>query len=135
MKKILTYLLILLPLFAVSGCSNKENEELAIVGIESNKIKNGNLEERLSEIQDEGIYGVSTKNGEYIIFNGMTNEYKDIELNLEGEVLQILFGKEVSDAPSKKVYELTPYPSEEYDTIQLIENGEETHFENVSIGD
>lgn len=135
LKKILIYLLILIPLFAVSGCSNKENEELTIVEIESNKIKKDSLEERLSEIQNEGIYGVSTKNNEYIIFNGVTNEYENVELNLEDEVLQILFNKVVSDISTKKVYELIPYPSEKYDTIQLIENGEQTHFENISIGD
>lgn len=134
MKKLFTYLLILIPLLAVSGCSDKVNEELTIVEVAADKIEKGHLEERLIEIQAEGIYGVNTKNRGYIIFNGVTHEYKDVEVNLEGEALHILFSKGTSDAPTKKVYELIPYPSEEYDTIRLIENGEETHFENVSAG-
>lgn len=132
MKKILSYLLILIPLFVLSGCSDNTNEELTIMEIESTKIKKGFLEERLSEIQDEGIYGVNIKNKAYIIFNGVDHEYQNVELNLEDESLHIIFSKVASDTPSKKIYELIPYPSEKYDTIQLIENGEETHFENIS---
>lgn len=130
MKKLLTYLLIFIPLFSITACA-KADEELTIVEIELTKIKKGNLEESLSEIQDEGIYGVNIKNKAYIIFNGVDHEYKNVALNLEDEVLQIIFNKVTSDAPSKKVFELIPYPSEKYDTIQLIENGEETHFEQV----
>lgn len=134
MKKVLTYLLILFSLLAVIGCSDKANDELTIVEIELHKVKSGHLDEGLSEIQDEGIYGVSTKDSEYIIFSGVTHEYKNVEVKLEDEALQILFSKVASDTPTKKVFELIPYASEKYDTIRLIENGEETHFENVFVG-
>lgn len=134
MKKLLTYLAVLIPLFVVTGCSDKVDEEFTIIEIERDTIKKGLLEEELTRIQDEGIYGVSTKKGEYIIFNGVNNEYKDVDINLEDETLNILFSKQTSETPTKKIYELTPYPSDKYDTIQLIENGEATHFENVSVG-
>ncbi|MGB6179555.1 hypothetical protein [Carnobacterium sp.] len=131
MKKILKIILSFSSFFLLSACSNNTTEDITIENIKASEIRNEFLEETLTGIENEGIYQVNIDNKSYIIFNGLKSEYKNVKVVLKDEVLQILFTKVDSDKSAKQVYEIKPYLSEKFDTIQLIENDKETHFETV----
>lgn len=131
MKKILKIILSFSSFFLLSACSNNTTEDITIENIKASEIRNKFLEETLTGIENEGIYQVNIDNKSYIIFNGLKSEYKNVKVVLKDEVLQILFTKVDSDKSAKQVYEIKPYLSEKFDTIQLIENDKETHFETV----
>lgn len=131
MKKILKIILSFSSFFLLYACSNDTTEDMTIENIKASEIRNEFLEETLTDIENEGIYQVNIDNKSYIIFNGLKSEYKNVKVVLKDEVLQILFTKIDSDKSAKQVYEIKPYLSEKFDTIQLIENDKETHFENV----
>lgn len=126
MKKIIFGVL---SLFLLYACSNITTEEVKIENIPANEIRNDSLEEVVLDIENEGIYQVNTGKNNYIIFNGIKSEYKNVEVKLEDELLQIIFNKVDSKEATKKIYEIKPYPSEKINMIKLIENDEETHFE------
>ena len=130
MKKILMIFLSLSS-FLLYACSDNTTEDVTIENIKSSEIRNAFLEETLTDIKNEGIYQVNIDNKSYIIFNGLKSEYKNVRVVLKDEVLQILFSKIDSDKSAKQVYEIKPYLSEKFDTIQLIENDKETYFETV----
>jgi len=130
MKKILMIFLSLSS-FLLYACSDNTTEDVTIENIKSSEIRNAFLEETLTDIENEGIYQVNIDNKSYIIFNGLKSEYKNVRVVLKDEVLQILFSKIDSDKSAKQVYEIKPYLSEKFDTIQLIENDKETYFETV----
>lgn len=131
MKKILKIILSFSSFFLLYACSNDTTEDMTIENIKVSEIRNEFLEETLTDIENEGIYQVNIDNKSYIIFKGLKSEYKNVKVVLKDEVLQILFTKSESDKSAKQVYEIKPYLSEKFDTIQLIENDKETHFETV----
>lgn len=131
MKKILKIILSFSSFFLLSACSNNTTEDITIENIKASEIRNEFLEETLTGIENEGIYQVNIDNKSYIIFNGLKSEYMNVKVVLKDEVLQILFTKVDSDKSAKQVYEIKPYLPEKFDTIQLIENDKETHFETV----
>lgn len=131
MKKILKIILSFSSFFLLSACSNNTTEDMTIENIKASEIRNEFLEETLTGIENEGIYQVNIDNKSYIIFNGLKSEYKNVKVVLKDEILQILFTKVDSDKSAKQVYEIKPYLSEKFDTIQLIENDKETHFETI----
>lgn len=130
MKNILKIILSLSGVFILFACSNDATADISIENVEASEIRNELLEEALIDIQIEGIYQVNTGKKGYIVFNGVKSEYKDVKVELKDEVLQIIFSKIESDESEKQIYEIKPYPSEKFDTIQLIENDKETHFES-----
>lgn len=129
MKKILKIFLSFASIFLLSACADSAVEDVKIENVEASEIRNDFLEEALIDIQSEGIYQVNIDKKGYIIFNGLKSDYTDVKVELKDEVLQIIFNKIESDESAKQNYEIKPYPSEKFDTIQLIENGKETHFE------
>lgn len=56
MKRIFRPLSVLIPLFLLIACSNNTSEELAVVKVESNNLKNEMLEESLIENGEETAF-------------------------------------------------------------------------------
>ena len=133
MKRIFLVVLSFFILSVSIGCSNSSSQEVSLKEIDIKEIKDVNLEEVLVDIDKDGIYALETSKNKYIIFNGLENEYEDIDYELEDEVLKITFSKGDLIESRKKVYEISPFPTEEYETLILEEDGKNTVFNSVYI--
>lgn len=133
MKRIFLVVLSFLILSLSIGCSNSSSQEVSIKEIDINEIKDVKLEEVLVDIDNDGIYALETSNNKYIVFNALENEYKDIDYELEGGLLKIIFSKGDLIKSRKKVYEISPFPTEEYETLMLVEDGKNAVFNDVYI--
>lgn len=131
MKKIFIVVLSFLILSLLIVCSNSSTKEVTLKEIDINEIKDEKLEEVLMDIGNDGIYGLETNKNKYIVFNGLENDYKDIDYELEDDVLKITFSKGDLVESTKKIYEISPFPTEEYETLILEEDGENVVFNGV----
>ncbi len=131
MKKRFIVILGVFIMFLSSSCSNNAVKEVTLKEIE---MKNNNdLEEVLTDLKNDGIYSLETKKHKYIIFNGSEQEYKTIDYVLNDNTLTIMFTTDKLVESSQVVYELSPFPSDSYDTIKLERNGEETVFQSIYV--
>ncbi len=143
MKKLLFILVIIISLFCLCGCNNNSDEKIPI-SLNSIDISSLSNEDILNIINDdnleEGLYKISTKNNDYIFFNGLEVEYENINLNLENKVLTISYDVSYNDSKSKKLYVLTQRnmtssgdKSILFDKITLISNNKETSFKSIHV--
>lgn len=114
----------MLVLALITGCSNTDKSVLIEI-----KRYNSNLNKKISDINDEGIYTLYTKKESYIIFYGENKEYSNITEEISNNIFTINFDSNESISSKISVYKVTG--SDKFDTIILKENGDDTHFNSV----
>ncbi|MDN6311154.1 MAG: hypothetical protein L0L57_07670 [Alkalibacterium sp.] len=120
-------------IFLLYACTNSIKEDVSVSSIDSSRIDGGALAETLLDIETEGVYQLNTDQTSYIIFNGIENEYKNVEAVTRDGELQIIFNKVASNESDKQVYEVIPYPLENIDTIKLIQNKKNITFKSIFV--
>ena len=115
MKKFSIIALILMTIFTF-GCSKKDTSDnmVKLNKVDISAISNQQIKNFLTEASEqEGIYKIETKSNTYIYFNGIKNEFIDINCSVEDNI-----------SNDKTVY---------FDTIKLTINGKESSFKNSFI--
>ncbi|MFQ9287719.1 MAG: hypothetical protein ACLR3X_06035, partial [Intestinibacter bartlettii] len=109
MKKFSIIALILMTIFTF-GCSKKDTSDnmVKLNKVDISAISNQQIKNFLTEASEqEGIYKIETKSNTYIYFNGIKNEFIDINCSVEDNTLNIESNKsklESNDSPSQKLY-------------------------------
>ena len=142
MKKLSIIALIIMTIFTF-GCSKKDTSDnmVKLNKVDISAISNQQIKDFLAEASEqEGIYKIETKSNTYIYFNGIKNEFIDINCNVEDNILDIESNKiklESNDSPSQKLYVIyqknTTISNDKtvyFDTIKLIVDGKESSFKN-----
>lgn len=143
MKKFSIIILIIITIFTF-GCSKKDDSDnmVKLNKVDILAINNSQIKNFLNEAsQKEGVYKIDTKSNTYIYFNGIKNEFVDINCSVEDNTLNIVSTKnklKSGNSPSQKLYVIyqknmtisndkTVY----FDTIKLNVDGKESNFKNV----
>lgn len=142
MKKLYITLLIIITIFTF-GCSknNTSDNMVKLNKVDISAISNQQIKNFINEVsQEEGIYKIDTKANTYIYFNGIKNEFIDINCNVESNILNIEANTNKlknNDLPSQKLYVIyqknTTISNDKtvyFDTIKLIIDGKESNFKN-----
>lgn len=91
MKKFSIIALILMTIFTF-GCSKKDTSDnmVKLNKVDISAISNQQIKNFLTEASEqEGIYKIETKSNTYIYFNGIKNEFIDINCSVEDNTLNI----------------------------------------------
>lgn len=143
MKKIMLLLIVIFSSLIFYGCSQNKSEynlvslsKIDISALSSNDILNIINDENLQE----GVYEIITEKNKYIFFNGIKNEFKEINSYLEDRIFIIKTSTASSLDINKKLYVIreknTTYSGNEnasYDTINILINEKESSFSNIYI--
>ena len=142
MKKFSIIALILMTLFTF-GCSKKDTSDnmVKLNKVDISAISNQQIKNFLTEASEhEGIYKIETKSNTYIYFNGIKNEFIDINCSVEDNTLNIESNTNKlknNDSQSQKLYVIyqknTTISNDKtvyFDTIKLTINGKESSFKN-----
>lgn len=145
MKKLSIIILITLAIFAI-GCTKKDTSDnmVKLNKVDISAINNQQIKTFLTEAsQKEGIYKIETKSNTYIYFNGIKNEFIDINCNVEDNTLNIKANTnklESNDSPSHKLYVIyqknTTISNDKtvyFDTIKLSIDNKESTFKKVFV--
>lgn len=120
MKKIILFLLMTIAILTACNTSTLSISEIEIVPKDvQNKIDSNTTLQMINE--NEETY--------YIIFH--SNGDASVDLESEGEVLNIKFEENGNGEKKQNVYKLTTDP--EHEQIKVFINGEETHFDVISL--
>lgn len=125
------------------GCSQNKSEynlvylsKIDISTLSNNDILNIINDENLQE----GVYEIITKENKYIFFNGIKNEFKEINSYLKYKTFIIKASTASSLDINKKLYVIreknTTYSKNKntsYDTINILTNKKESSFSNIYI--
>ncbi|MBC6696158.1 hypothetical protein H9L25_05160 [Terrisporobacter mayombei] len=143
MKKIMLSLVVIFSSLIFYGCSQNKSEynlaslsKIDISALSNNDILNIINDEDLQE----GVYEIITEENKYIFFNGIKNEFKEINSYLEDKTFIIKANTASSLDINKKLYVIreknTTYSGNEnasYDTIDILINEKESSFSNIYI--
>lgn len=143
MKKIILSLVVIFSSLIFYGCSQNKSEynlaslsKVDISVLSNNDILNIINDENLQE----GVYEIITEENKYIFFNGIKNEFKEINSYLEDKTFIIKANTASSLDINKKLYVIreknTTYSGNEnasYDTINILINEKESSFSNIYI--
>ncbi len=143
MKKIMLLLIVIFSSLIFYGCSQNKSEynlvslsKIDISALSNNDILNIINDENLQE----GVYEIITEENKYIFFNGIKNEFKEINSYLEDRIFIIKTSTASSLDINKKLYVIreknTTYSGNEnasYDTINILINEKESSFSNIYI--
>lgn len=143
MKKIMLLLIVIFSSLIFYGCSQNKAEynlvslsKVDISALSNNDILNIINDEDLQE----GVYEIITEENKYIFFNGIKNEFKEINSYLEDKTFIIKANTASSLDINKKLYVIreknTTYSGNEnasYDTINILINEKESSFSNIYI--
>lgn len=143
MKKLYITLLIIITIFTF-GCSknNTSDNMVKLNKVDISAISNQQIKNFLTEASEhEGIYKIETKSNTYIYFNGIKNEFFDINCNVEDNTLNIEANTnklEKNASQSQKLYVIyqknTTISNDKtvyFDTIKLTINDKESSFKNI----
>ena len=143
MKKFSIIALIIMTIFTF-GCSKKDTSDnmVKLNKVDISAINNQQLKNFIDEAsQEEGIYKIDTKSNTYIYFNGIKNEFFDINCNVEDNTLNIEANTnklEKNASQSQKLYVIyqknTTISNDKtvyFDTIKLTINDKESSFKNI----
>ncbi len=141
MKKNILILVLIFSSLIFYGCSkNKiDNNLVSLSTIDISALNNKNI---LNIVNDEnlqeGVYEIITKENKYIFFNGIKNEFKDVNSYLEDKTFIIKSNTISSSESNKKLYVIrkknTIYSEDEnvlYDSISIFINEKKSSFSNV----
>lgn len=141
-KNILIFVLIFSSLIFYGCSKNKiDNNLVSLSTIDISALNNKNI---LNIVNDEnlqeGVYEIITKENKYIFFNGIKNEFKDVNSYLEDKTFIIKSNTISSSESNKKLYVIrkknTIYSEDEnvlYDSISIFINEKKSSFSNVYI--
>lgn len=141
-KNILIFVLIFSSLIFYGCSKNKiDNNLVSLSTIDISALNNKNI---LNIVNDEnlqeGVYEIITKENKYIFFNGIKNEFKDVNSYLEDKTFIIKSNTISSSESNKKLYVIrkknTIYSEAEnvlYDSISIFINEKKSSFSNVYI--
>ena len=145
MKKLSIVILVIIALFAF-GCKKEDtsNNMVKLNRVDISSISNTQLKNFINEAsQKEGVYQINTKSNTYIYFNGIKNEFIDINCSVENNILNIESNTnklENNDSQSQKLYviyqkntTITNDKAVFFDTIKLVIDNKESNFENVFV--
>lgn len=139
-KNILIFVLIFSSLIFYGCSKNKiDNNLVSLSTIDISALNNKNI---LNIVNDEnlqeGVYEIITKENKYIFFNGIKNEFKDVNSYLEDKTFIIKSNTISSSESNKKLYVIrkknTIYSEDEnvlYDSISIFINEKKSSFSNV----
>lgn len=143
MKKIILSLVVIFSSLIFYGCSQNKSEYnlISLSKIDISALSNNDI---LNIINDknlqEGVYEIITEENKYIFFNGIKNEFKEINSYLEDKKFIIKANTASSLNINKKLYVIreknTTYSGNEnasYDTINILINEKESSFSNIYI--
>lgn len=142
MKKFSIIILIIITIFAF-GCSKKDASDnmVKLNKVDISAINNSQIQNFLDEASKaEGVYKIDTTSNTYIYFNGIKNEFVDINCKIKDDTLNIIANKsklESNDSPSQKLYVVyqknTTISNDKtiyFDTIKLTVDDKESRFKN-----
>ncbi|WP_297135558.1 hypothetical protein [Terrisporobacter sp.] len=141
-KNILIFVLIFSSLIFYGCSKNKiDNNLVSLSTIDISALNNKNILNIVNdENLEEGVYKIITKENKYIFFNGIKNEFKDVNSYLEDKTFIIKSNTISSSESNKKLYVIrkknTIYSEDEnvlYDSISIFINEKKSSFSNVYI--
>ena len=145
MKKLSIIILVIITLFTF-GCKKNDTSDnmVKLNKVDVSALNNTQIKNFLRDASsEEGIYKIETKSNTDIFFNGIKNEFTDINCNIDNNTLNIEANKKnlsSDNSPSQKLYVIyqknTTVSNDKtvfFDTIKLTVDGKESSFKNVFV--
>ena len=132
MRKLIILALCIIVLGIASSCAlNSSVDKVTFEQVDASTVKDSDLTEMLNSNLNDGVYELRTDKKCYIIFNGSENSYKDITYKAKNNTFQIIFSTDKLMEKKQTVYKLVL--PESMDTIELMQDGEQTAFQSVYV--
>lgn len=132
MRKLIILVLCIIVLGIASSCVlNSSVDKVTFPQVDASTVKDSDLTEMLNSNLNDGVYELRTDKKCYIIFNGSENSYKDITYKAKNNTFQIIFSTDKLMEKKQTVYKLVL--PESMDTIELMQDGEQTAFQSVYV--